>query len=420
MRRRITVLAMATALLAVVLLAVPLGALAARNYLKDERLELLQAASTCAARVRGDLAGEACSSDPGVSTTVYNRSGRRVVGSGPLIPPPVARTALRGHQASATSDNTLEVAAPVSDGDQVIGTVLLSTSLDDVHHRAWIAWLLLAAMCLAAVAISGIAARLVVVRLTGPIDRLTATARRVGSGDLDARAETSEVAELNVLGAALNDSTRQLQERIGRERAFSAEVSHQLRTPLSALRLALDADNVESARSEVDRLDATITELIRLARDLPSARQVSTAHVLAEVERRWRGRLAAQSRPLRIAPLEDGPLVIAISAAAAEQVLDVLVDNAYTHGRGAITLRTRVSDDTVAIEVSDEGPPLAVEPHELFRRRVEGDGHGLGLPLARRLAEAEGARLVLASSAPPTFALVVPASSPAAHERDPA
>ena len=62
------------------------------------------------------------------------------------------------------------------------------------------------------------------------------------------------------------------------------------------------------------------------------------------------------------------------------------------------------------IEISDEGAALTVEPHELFRRRADVNGHGIGLPLARRLAEAEGARLVLSESAPPTFALVIPAS----------
>ena len=92
------------------------------------------------------------------------------------------------------------------------------------------------------------------------------------------------------------------------------------------------------------------------------------------------------------------------------QVLTVLLDNAVIHGEGAVEVHTRDAGDAVAIEVADEGPGITVPGAELFVRRSHtAAGHGLGLALARRLAEAEGGHLRLARPAPPMFALLLPA-----------
>jgi signal transduction histidine kinase len=96
-----------------------------------------------------------------------------------------------------------------------------------------------------------------------------------------------------------------------------------------------------------------------------------------------------------------------VSAAAVRQVLTVLVDNAATHGRGTITVAVREAAAAVAIDVGDEG--AGVHEPELFARRA--DGHGIGLALARRLAEAEGGRLQLTRAAPPIFTLLLPVGS---------
>jgi signal transduction histidine kinase len=437
-RRRIVLFAAGTALLAVVLLAVPLGILASRGYLRDERLELQQAAATTAARARGDIASSATAPRvPGgeIRVSVYDRNGRRVSGSGPSFAPELVRQALAGRQATTTTDSSIAVSEPVADGDQVVAALLLTTSLDAVHQRALHAWLGLAGMCLAAVVVSGFGAWLLARRLTRPIDRLTAVAARLGSGDLTARAPTSGVGEVDALGATLNTTVDRVEDMIARERAFSTEVSHQLRTPLSGLRLDLetaratappDSDGgraLDESLAAVDRLELTIAEVIRLARDLPAGHRVEVKALLDGLGGRWRGRLADASRPLRIVTDTDVPGVVGISAAAGAQILDVLLDNACRHGRGAVTVTVRTSADdagsdgatpTVGIEVSDEGPALTIEAWQLFRRRSDdldstSGLHGIGLPYARRLAETEGARVVLARTAPPTFALIVAA-----------
>ena len=100
------------------------------------------------------------------------------------------------------------------------------------------------------------------------------------------------------------------------------------------------------------------------------------------------------------------------SAVAVRQVLAVLVDNATVHGRGTVTLTVREAADAMAIDVADEGPGVREPEHVLFARRPEtGDAHGIGLALARRLAEAEQGRLKLTRPSPPVFTLLLPPAS---------
>lgn len=429
MRRRITLLAAGTALLAVTLLSIPLGALAARGYLRDERLEVEQAAATAAASARGDVT---TTKPPRVDSaeirvSVYDSTGRRLSGPGGAPVDNVARQSLRGRQTSATTADAIVVASPVSDGDQIIAALVLTTNLDAVHQRTLRAWLILAAMAVGAVALSAIAARLVTRRLTAPVDRLTVVAQQVGAGDLTARAARSGITELDTLAVTLNDTVTRIGTMMAKERAFSAEVSHQLRTPLSGLRLELEqaqreatgtaSTQIARALSQADRLEHTISEVITLARDLPSIGRATVADVLSAAQARWHGPLAAYNRPLRALADDTVPTQVRISTASAAQILDVLIGNALTHGSGAVTIHARNAGHIVAFDVSDEGPTLALESHQLFRTRRDpsedpSDTHGIGLPYARKLAEAEGARLVLSRPQPPTFSFVVTAENP--------
>lgn len=443
MRRRIVMLAAGTALLAVVLLSIPLGLLARRGYLRDERLELQQAAASAAARARGDvtssgLHGVSLPVDSSeVQVSVYDPAGRRVAGPGPVTAPGTVQAALAGQEASVTAGQEIRVAAPVSDGDQVVAALLLSTNLEAVNQRTARAWLLLAGMDSAAVLVAAAAAMLVARRLARPLDELAVVAGKVGAGDLAARVRPSGVTEIDTLATTLNDTVQRVQTMIGRERALSTEVSHQLRTPLSGLRLELEAAQAElrgdaeraacegdeategagpavrRALAAVHRLEGTITDVIALARDLPAASEVEVSALLGAASARWHGPLAAASRPLRCVADPGAPARLGISRAAATQILDVLLDNAYRHGRGAVSVRVgRVSRGLALVEVADEGPFLALEPWQLFGRRDDHSLHGLGLPYARRLAEAEGARLTLRRADPPTFGLTAPAAAP--------
>jgi signal transduction histidine kinase len=130
-----------------------------------------------------------------------------------------------------------------------------------------------------------------------------------------------------------------------------------------------------------------------------------------ETERRWLGMLTAAGRALRVRVESGVADVLGLSRAATIQIIDVLIDNAIRHGAGAVTIEFTAAGATTAVDVRDEGEPLQTEAHELFRKRDADAERGIGLPFARRLAEAEGARLVLAASSPPTFRLLFPSGS---------
>jgi signal transduction histidine kinase len=142
--------------------------------------------------------------------------------------------------------------------------------------------------------------------------------------------------------------------------------------------------------------------------------------LMRRVHERWNGPLSAQGRPLRITTDRPVPAA-AMSPQAATAILDVLLDNAYRHGRGVASITVRDADDVLAIDVANEGPAITSDPRDLFAAGARtgqatgpgaahstGPGTGLGLAQARRLAEAEGGRLVLSSAEPVRFTLLVP------------
>jgi signal transduction histidine kinase len=223
---------------------------------------------------------------------------------------------------------------------------------------------------------------------------------------------------VDAVGEALDASAERLQELVTRERAFSADASHQLRTPLAALKLELEAlelrgsASVESgaALEQVARLQATVETLLAVARDSPRRRaSIDVVQLLDQLEERWRGPLAEQARPLRIETPPSGWKLDASDAVVVE-ILDVLLDNAFRHGGGQVTLRARDVQGWVAIDVEDEGEGFEGDPEAAFARRSGSDGGaGIGLALARSLAAAEAGSLTIAQPGPrPVLTLLLP------------
>jgi signal transduction histidine kinase len=225
------------------------------------------------------------------------------------------------------------------------------------------------------------------------------------------------VPEANQIAAALDDTARRLGSLIARERAFSADASHQLRTPLAALRIELEAielrgdspPELAGALTQVERLQATIDTLLAVARDTarPTA-HTDLAALLSDIESRWRGPLAADARPLRMLEPTDRPVARAAPAVVTE-ILDVLLDNAHRHGEGPVTITVRTIDQWLAVDVGDQGPGFPGIADDAFTRRAASrDGHGIGLALAQALAHAEDGRLAITRPSPPTVTLWLP------------
>jgi signal transduction histidine kinase len=172
---------------------------------------------------------------------------------------------------------------------------------------------------------------------------------------------------------------------------------------------------LRDALTDVDRLEATLTDLLALARDIPSDRRpVDLAVLLQGVDATWRGRLAPLGRALRVNVADDTPAVL-VSATALSTVIDVLVENALRHGHGTVTVEASgARGGGATITIADEGHLRTDDPDAIFHRRsAQAAGHGIGLALARSLAHAEGARLLLGRREPTTFEVVLAAAVPA-------
>ncbi|WP_410627770.1 histidine kinase dimerization/phospho-acceptor domain-containing protein [Amycolatopsis sp. cmx-8-4] len=426
MRRRIISLTVLAALVATVLFALPLGVAVMQYYRDDTTSDLERAADAAALAVAHDLnAGrppvvpplEGDEAEGAVG--VYAPDGRLLAGQGPAVGGSIERQAAKATEDVVTGRQGGEVvlAVPVVNGTRTIGVVRAALPVSDLYLRVGLTWLAMAALAVVAIGVSWLMARRATSRLVRPLEELAAAAERLGDGDFTARGPRAGIAEIDQVGEALDATATRIGETLERERAFSAEASHQLRTPLTGLRLQLEAaletpesDPYAAIRAGIasaDRLERTIEDLLALGRERRAPRaELALDVLLDEIRQAGDALLAPHGRKLRI--VRDDPPPARAAAAAVRQVLGVLLDNAVTHGRGTVTVVARDAGDALAIDVADEGPDLG----ESDPFASAPSGHGIGLRLARSLAEAEGGRLRLHLPSPPTFTLLLPASSP--------
>ncbi|HEX6469452.1 MAG TPA: HAMP domain-containing sensor histidine kinase [Streptosporangiaceae bacterium] len=416
---------------AVVMFALPLAIAVQRLDRSDAVTELERDATRVAAVIPDDEARHPRPVRPPeglrsrLTVGVYRTNGRLITGAGPAWSVPAADAA-DGRLHQTVEDHALTVTAPIPSEQGVTATVRVSMPYDAITDRAHRAWLLMAALALLVLLLAATLARYQAGRLAGPLERLTRAAQALGDGDFTIRAQRSGVREADTAELALEATAHRLGTLLDRERAFSADVSHQLRTPLTGLLLGLEsalerpgADLTAAIRTAVRRgehLQEIIDDLLSLARDTgPGRETIDVDALLQEVHSRWAGQLAAAGRPLRITVQRSLPEVRSLPTAI-RQILDVLIDNAATHGAGAVTVEAVDTGTGLAIDVGDQGAGVA-EGIDIFARRRttagdgDGNGHGIGLAFARALAEAAGGRLVLRHPAPPVFTLLLPAAA---------
>jgi signal transduction histidine kinase len=425
MRPRVVRAIVGSVLVTLVLFGLPLGWVVERSYRNDLRLRLETAALGVAPELTTAplplTADEAPAQNGAIRVAYYDTTGRLLAGRGPVTGDAVVTAALRG-----TGAHSLHVVAvPVARDEHVVGVVRAeepAALLTGRIHRAWALMALLGVAILAAVA--GLAVALVR-RLTGPVHRLAAAARRLEAGDFAVAPEPSGIEEIDTAGVAMAAAARRLEAVLARERALTADVTHQLRTPLTALRIELEAgadrpEGPSATRSlaQVDRIESTITSMLALARDVGADRApVDLGPLVASTCREWSRTVRAAGRMLHLRS-ERGPTIARVSPLALHQILDVLLDNALVHGQGAIVVTCRAISGGTEVTVRDDGTP-EIDPEVIFRRRsASSRGHGIGLALARSLAEAEGGRLRLLVGEPTTaFSLVFLAEGEAAATR---
>ena len=282
----------------------------------------------------------------------------------------------------------------------------------------------LALVCLLVGLSVGIGAAIATViarRLAGPLQDIADRAARLGMGDFRLAPARYGISELDQVADRLDTSAAALAELIARERDLVGDVSHQLRSRLTALQLRLDelaaypnphiAAEAEAALEQAERLGAVLDDLLRATEEAraATAEPVELAELLGEVVADWQPQADAGRRLLRLR-VADG-LVARVTPGRLREALGVLIDNALRHGAGVVTLSARWTgvgpDQMVVVEVTDrgEGVPEELAPH-VFDRGISGaSSTGVGLALARALVEADGGRLELSSARPARFAV---------------
>jgi signal transduction histidine kinase len=425
-RRRIVTLAVVAAVLAITLFGVPLGYAVAASILGDETAEAEHVADVAAIGVAAHLArGEPVTSLPSTGSDIvvalYATDGTLITGDGPARADRVVLDAVGGQVVTdPDASGGLAVGVPVTDGTTVDAVIRASSPFPGEWPRIAGAWAVMLALGGVAVVATWLLARRQARRLSAPLESLAGAAQRLGEGDFSVRTHPSGIPEIDAAGSALDVTATRLDDLVGRERAFSSTASHQLRTPLTGLRLTLEtaldapapAQRVAVARAleSADRLERTIVDLLSLARHTPRDRAELLLQALAaDWAAAWSPVLEGRRRRLQVSVAPELPASRA-SEAAVRQVVDVLLDNAVVHGAGVVGLVVRDAGAAVAIDVTDEGdgPP---DPDGVFRSRGDADpAHGIGLALARALAEAEGGRLVLSRARPPVFSLLLPSA----------
>ena len=409
MRRRIVLAIVGSVVVTLLLFGLPLAWVVRDDYGDDLTLELQSAALTAAPELSEPGAAVspalAPAQPPGIEVAYYDPRGQFVSGRGPQVGDAAVMRAAGGQ----SSLGRHAVAIPIMRDEEVVGIVRAEPATGRLASRTHRAWLLMAALALAIVVTVTALAVALVRRLTAPVHELADSARRLEAGDFAVAPRPSGLDELDSAGVALAAAARRLEGVLARERALTADVTHQLKTPLTALSLELDraADQSTSPdpvrlRAEVDRLESTIASILELARDDDVTRTPVQLHPVVDAARAdWLRRAHAADRALVVTGEPNTPDV-RVSTRALRQILDVLVDNAITHGTGTVTLATRTRPGGVEITVTDEGTAALAGDVIFSRRSASAHGQGIGLALARSLTEAEGGRLNLVAAEPTT------------------
>jgi two-component system, OmpR family, sensor kinase len=414
--------------LVIVALEVPLILNVSRRVDAEVKAQAAASAQLVAATASGrlgdpgelnDIAEEAAR-ESGGRVIVVDADGRLVADSadvraGSYRDRPEIAAALEGRisQGRRFSDtlgeSLLYTAVPVVIGDDVGGAVRVTQSVDAIDKRARRDVLGLVGIGVIALVLGLAFAWVLAGTLARPLQRLASAARRVEAGDLEARAEPEGSSEHKEVAHAFNDMTGRLGQVLEAQRQFVANASHQLRTPLTGLRLRLEAASLkagpdlraelEAAEREVERLARLLSALLTLARegDRPTTHAaVSLSDGVRQAQQRWADRAGASGHELVAACRDD-----ALARASEEDlaiVLDNLIENALDYAAGGtVTVECGREGTEVYVAVLDEGPGLeAGEETLVFERFARGSGgrgaagSGLGLALVATLARRWG------------------------------
>jgi signal transduction histidine kinase len=455
MQRRLLLSYLTITLLVLLLLEIPLGV----SYARAERRRLTTAlqhdALALVFRVEDRLeAGDVA------ALQAIAREGRRRVGGRVVIvdrkgvvladsePPPRAaldrpltnasdiRTALAGREVAGTRHvdalgaDFLSVAEPITTSagggaaatTSTIGVVRVSYPLSVIDARIRDNWLLLAGIAVAVLLVVFFVSLTLARSVTRPVRELESAADQLGRGDLSARAVVAaHPPELRVLAQSFNRTASHLEQLVHSQQAFIADASHQLRTPLAALRLRLEnvqheaaptavvwVEDLDGALAEVARLSRIVDGLLELAhaeRQAPAPDDVDVGDVVRRREAAWSA--FAVERDVRIDVTIEGRCIARATPGRLEQVLENLLNNAVEVAppHTDVSLSARDDGDWVVVDVADAGPGMSeaamARAFDRFWRetgQTRGGGSGLGLTIVEHLVRSDAGTVALARS----------------------
>lgn len=317
------------------------------------------------------------------------------------------------------------VAAPIIQNYQTVGAVRLSLSEESVDDVVRTAQLWLALFVLAVIIAASLIAVLAARNAADPLNRVADVAARLPD-DLALRAQTDTgPAEVRSVARALNVTAERLGGILARTQRVGADASHHLRTPLTAMRLRLEAieetsdqDDVireaQAAIVEIDRLTRRIDQILALAKSDAADAPLSQTNVMeAVVDRVAELRAASDARGIDVSVDGDDDLWVPAPPGVLDRIVDELVGNALSYARSRITVTVMRDEDAAVLTVADDGPGVsAAERTSIFERFQRGSaaapgGSGLGLALVRESARAAGGDAWAESQENDDFAIVV-------------
>lgn len=435
MTRRLLLAYLTITAFALVVVVVPLGVTFASRERDRLVFDLERDAQAIGSRVEDDLEGGTPPDLAGVFEQYAIPDGRIVVTDAQGISVadsstfevgrdyssrPEFQRALSGERAtgerrSDTLDtNLVFVAVPVASNGVIHGAVRVTVPTGTVDDRVQDTWLRLAALSAVVLATVGAVGLILARSVTRPVRKVEDAARRLASGDLSARAgEVRGPPELTALAHQFDTTAERLEQLVDSQRRFVGDASHQLRTPLTALRLRLetldpspaDEPRVAAALAETDRLTRLVQSLLVIARSESAEPTVADVD-LRQIADQRADALAAVAERESVALAVEGPdhVVVAAVEGGPEQMIDNLVANAIAVSPPETTIRIVVGPRDGGggrLEVIDEGPGMTPEQRSQATARfwraagTRSAGSGLGLSIVDHLAMAAGGELTL-------------------------
>lgn len=424
MTRRLIILMSLLVLVTAAALAIPMALLVSNDqraaFISNLERDALAAATELSAQPQFDWQG--------ATESISERTGARVIAvdyqrnlqadsTGSEVDRSFDRVeldaALRGELASdvrysqTLNDELRYVAAPIVQNYQVVGAVRLSLSESAVELEIAITQAWLALFVISVVVVAALTAWLLARSVTAPLRVLATTARDLPS-NLELRADTRGPSEVAEVAVALNSTADKLARLISRTQRVAADASHHLRTPLTGIRLRLEAisditseaevrSQADAAMSEVDRLTHRIEQVLDLAKtDAGSAPRADVDLAVVVAERVEAARTWNDAVNLEFDASASTPCVVSTPVGVPAKIIDELLGNAHSYARSLITVGVHRQGNTCVVTVSDDGPGIPEsERSGVFERFHRGSkaapgGSGLGLALVREAAQACG------------------------------